>query len=102
MQVLGTFCVLINLNNLIDALRSLDWILIAFCSNIVVVFQDNYLIIFKHDEPEPNLKMHDRIKGNLDQNCLIKEKHAVEILKGCKNWQPANFVTLLTCALTAF
>ena len=46
MQVLGTFCVLINLNNLIDALRSLDWLLITFCSYIVVVLQDNYLIIF--------------------------------------------------------
>ena len=64
MQVLGTFCVLINLNNLIDALRSLAWLLITFCSYIVVVLQDNYLIIFnliKQDEPEPNLKMHDRI-----------------------------------------
>ena len=46
MQVLGTFCVLINLNNLIDALRSLAWLLITFCSYIVVVLQDNYLIIF--------------------------------------------------------
>ena len=71
MQVLGTFCVLINLNNLIDALRSLDWLLITFCSYIVVVLQDDYLIIFnpiQHDEPEPNLKMHDRIRGNLEQN----------------------------------
>ena len=72
MQVLGTFCVLINFNNLIDALRSLAWLLITFCSYIVVVLQDNYLISstrFKHDEPEPNLKMHDRIRGNLEQNC---------------------------------
>ena len=46
MQVLGTFCVLINLNNLIDALKSLAWLLIRFCSYIIVVLQDNYLIIF--------------------------------------------------------
>ena len=37
MQVLGTFCVLINLNNLNDALRSLAWLLITFCRYIVVV-----------------------------------------------------------------
>ena len=45
MQVLGTFCVLINLNNLIDALRSLALLLIIFCSSIVVL-RDKYLIIF--------------------------------------------------------
>ena len=46
MQVLGTFCVLINLNNLIDALRSLAWLLITFGSSIVVTLQDKCLIIF--------------------------------------------------------
>ena len=37
MQVLGTFCVLINLNNLIDALGSLALLLIIFCSSILVL-----------------------------------------------------------------
>ena len=46
MQVLGTFCVLMNLNNLIDALRSMAWLLITFCSSIVVVLQDKCLIFF--------------------------------------------------------
>ena len=42
MQVLGTFYVLTNLNNLINALRSLALLLIIFFSSIVVL-QDKYL-----------------------------------------------------------
>ena len=44
---------------------------------IFVVLEVKYLIIFnpfKHDESESNSKMHDRIKGDLEQKCTSERR----------------------------
>ena len=93
MQVLGTFCVLINLNNLIDALRSLTWLLITFCSYIVS-FAGKQPHFLQSDSNTMNPSGIRRFMNEPEETRTKnteEKKRSVEILQGYENLQLANF-----------
>ena len=93
MQVLNTFCVLIDFNNSIDILGSR----LCYWSHFVAIFSSFSGQVPHYLQSDSNMMNPSRIR-----RCMIepeeiwsknpeKKENSVEILQGCEISQPTNF-----------